>query len=147
MSDECAFCRIIQGEEEGVIAYEDEEHIVIMDKHPYNPGHNLVIPKKHYKTLLEMPKSEAGKLFEKVWLIAKATVKALEADGVHIGQNNGRAARQVIDHVHVHIIPRFHEDEKNGSWPTRKTIPIEESKKLAGLIRQQILSFKEEEIL
>ncbi|MEM1994504.1 MAG: HIT family protein [Nitrososphaerales archaeon] len=144
MAEECTFCRIIQRVEEGVVVYEDDEHLILMDKHPYNPGHNLVIPKKHYKTLLEMPKSEAGKLFEKVWLIAKATVKALDADGIHIGQNNGRAARQVIDHVHVHIIPRFYEDEQNGRWPSRKTIPLEESRKLADMIRQQILHFKEE---
>lgn len=144
MVEECTFCRIIRGDEEGIIVYEDEEHLILMDKHPYNPGHNLVIPKKHYKTLFDMPKSEVGKLFEKVWLIAKATLKALKADGIHIGQNNGRAARQVIDHVHVHIIPRFYEDVKDGSWPARKNIPIEESRKLAGLIRQQILQIKGE---
>jgi len=130
--------------EQGVIVDEDEEYLVLMDKHPYNPGHNLVIPKKHYKTLLDMPKSEVGKLFEKVWLVAKATVKALEADGVHIGQNNGRAARQVIEHVHVHIIPRFYNDTKDGSWPARKTVPVDEMKMLAERIKRQILAYKEE---
>jgi histidine triad (HIT) family protein len=134
----------MQGVERGVIIDEDEEYLVLMDKHPYNPGHNLVIPKKHYKTLLDMPKSEVGKLFEKVWLVAKATVKALKADGVHIGQNNGRAARQVIDHVHVHIIPRFYNDTKDGSWPTRKTIPLEEMERLAERIKRQILAYEEE---
>jgi histidine triad (HIT) family protein len=134
----------MQGVERGVIIDEDEEYLVLMDKHPYNPGHNLVIPKKHYKTLLDMPKSEVGKLFEKVWLVAKATVKALKADGVHIGQNNGRAARQVIDHVHVHIIPRFYNDTKDGSWPARKTIPLEEMERLAERIKRQILAYEEE---
>jgi histidine triad (HIT) family protein len=134
----------MQGVERGVIIDEDEEYLVLMDKHPYNPGHNLVIPKKHYKTLLDMPKSEVGKLFEKVWLVAKATVKALKADGVHIGQNNGRAARQVIDHVHVHIIPRFYNDTKDGSWPARKTISLEEMERLAERIKRQILAYEEE---
>jgi histidine triad (HIT) family protein len=134
----------MQGVERGVIIDENEEYLVLMDKHPYNPGHNLVIPKKHYRTLLDMPKSEVGKLFEKVWLVAKATVKALKADGVHIGQNNGRAARQVIDHVHVHIIPRFYNDTKDGSWPARKTIPLEEMERLAERIKRQILAYKEE---
>ena len=144
MAEDCTFCKIIRGMEQGVIVDEDEEYLVLMDKHPYNPGHNLVIPKKHYKTLLDMPKSEVGKLFEKVWLVAKATVKALEADGVHIGQNNGRAARQVIEHVHVHIIPRFYNDTKDGSWPARKTVPVDEMKMLAERIKRQILAYKEE---
>lgn len=142
--EDCTFCRIIRGVEQGVIVDEDDEYLVLMDKHPYNPGHSLVIPKKHYKTLLEMPRSEAGKLFERVWLVAKAAVKALEADGVHIGQNNGRAARQVIEHVHVHIIPRFYNDTEDGSWPVRKSLPVEEMKKLADKIKQQILAYKEE---
>lgn len=144
MPEDCTFCRIILKVEQGVVVDEDEEYVVLMDKHPYNPGHTLVIPKKHYKTLLDMPRSEAGRLFERVWLVAKAAVKALDADGVHIGQNNGRAARQVIDHVHVHIVPRFYNDTLDGSWPVRKSLPVEEMKKLAAQIKQQILAYKEE---
>ena len=143
MAEDCTFCRIILGVERGVIVDEDEEHLVLIDKHPYNPGHTLVIPKKHYKTLLDMPRSEVGRLFERVWLVAKAVVKALEADGVHIGQNNGRAARQVIDHVHVHIIPRYYNDTLDGSWPVRKDISVEEMRKLADRIKQQIRAYKE----
>jgi histidine triad (HIT) family protein len=145
MEEDCTFCRIIRGAEQGVIVDEDEEYLVLMDKHPYNPGHNLVIPKKHYKTLLDMPRAEVGKLFERVWLVAKATLEALEADGVHIGQNNGRAARQVIEHVHVHIIPRFYNDTEDGSWPSRKSLPVEEMRRLADKIRKQILLYKEED--
>jgi histidine triad (HIT) family protein len=145
MEEDCTFCRIIRGAEQGVIVDEDEEYLVLMDKHPYNPGHNLVIPKKHYKTLLDMPRAEVGKLFERVWLVAKATVEALEADGVHIGQNNGRAARQVIEHIHVHIIPRFYNDTEDGSWPSRKSLPVEEMKRLADKIRKQILLYKEDD--
>jgi len=145
MEEGCTFCRIIRGAEQGVIVDEDEEYLVLMDKHPYNPGHNLVIPKKHYKTLLDMPRAEVGKLFERVWLVAKATVEALEADGVHIGQNNGRAARQVIEHVHVHIIPRFYNDTEDGSWPSRKSLPVEEMRRLADKIRKQILLYKEDD--
>jgi histidine triad (HIT) family protein len=142
--EDCIFCRIILGAEQGIIVDEDENYLVLMDKHPYNPGHTLVITKKHYKTLLDMPRSEVGRLFEKVWLVARAAVKALEADGVHIGQNNGRAARQVIDHIHVHIIPRFYNDTLEGSWPVRKNISLEEMKRIADLIKQQIIAYEEE---
>ncbi len=137
--EDCSFCRIIKGVDEGLVAYEDDEHIALMDIHPYNPGHSLVIPKKHYPTIMDMPRSEAGRLFEKVWLVARATVNALKADGVNIGQNNGFAARQVINHVHVHVIPRFYGDTDNGSWPNRKTIAVEEMVRLANLIKEQIL--------
>jgi histidine triad (HIT) family protein len=119
--------------------------LLIIYKHPNKQGNNLLKPKKHYKTLLDMPRAEVGKLFERVWLVAKATVEALKADGVHIGQNNGRAARQVIEHIHVHIIPRFYNDTEDGSWPSRKSLPVEEMKRLADKIRKQILLYKEED--
>jgi histidine triad (HIT) family protein len=115
----CVFCSIIAGKLPKAILYEDRNILVLMDKYPINVGHTLVIPKIHYDNLLLMPPSEVGKLYAIIPVIAKAVIRAVKADGFNVGQNNGRAANQIVPHVHVHIIPRFKEDSPDGKWPVR----------------------------
>ena len=103
----CLFCKIISGEIPSKKVYEDEHVFAFLDINPRNPGHTLVIPKKHYVTLLEMPEKEVGKLFEGVRFVADAVKKGSNADGLSVVQSNGKAAGQVVTHVHVHLIPRF----------------------------------------
>jgi histidine triad (HIT) family protein len=109
-----------------------------MDKYPINPGHTLVMPIRHYETLLQMPPAEVGKLFSLVPAIAKAIVSAVNADGFNVGQNNGIAANQIVPHVHVHIVPRFHDDSPDGKWPARKVSSQEELVKIAYKIKEEI---------
>ena len=82
-----------------------------------------------------MGDDEVGKLFSTVSSLAKGIVKALDANGLNIGQNNGRAANQIVPHVHVHIIPRYSYDSPNGRWPSRNLISDEELEKIAEKIR------------
>jgi histidine triad (HIT) family protein len=65
-------------------------------------------------------------------------VSAVKADGFNVGQNNGIAANQIVPHVHVHIVPRFHDDSPDGKWPARKVAPSEELAKIAHKIKQEI---------
>ncbi len=104
---ECLFCKIVAGEIPSQKVYEDENHLAFLDINPRNPGHTLVIPKKHYETIMNMPDEEAGRLFQTVKRLAAAIKKAMNADGISIAQSNERAAGQVIPHVHFHVIPRF----------------------------------------
>ena len=134
----CSFCQIIRGKERAVVVYDDEEHICIMDRHPFNPGHILAIPKKHYSTIFDMPSSEVGKLFTLVADLAKILVRVMRADGLNIGQNNGAAANQLIFHVHVHLIPRYSQDAAQGRFPARKKMSFEELETTAKLIRQEM---------
>ena len=122
----CIFCSIINGSSEGITVYDNDHFLVLMDKYPISHGHTLVIPKKHYDNLLFMPSDEVGKLYSLVSIIAKAVVSAVSADGFNVGQNNGKSANQIIPHVHVHIIPRFNNDNANGRWPTRYIAKEEE---------------------
>ena len=119
----CIFCSIINRNLSAAIIYEDTNFIVLMDKYPINVGHTLVIPKTHYENLLLMPHQLVGKLYHLVSIISQAVVTAVSADGFNIGQNNGRAANQIVPHVHVHIIPRFNDDSPNGRWPSRSLSP------------------------
>ncbi len=103
----CLFCKIARGEIPAKKVYEDERVFAFLDINPRNPGHTLVIPKNHAVTLLEMSEKDVGKLFESVRYMAEAVQKGTKADGLSIIQSNGKAAGQVVTHVHVHIIPRY----------------------------------------
>lgn len=106
-----------------------------MDKYPINKGHTLVLPKNHHESIFTMVDDEVGELFSTVSFLAKGIMKSLDANGLNIGQNNGRAANQIVPHVHVHIIPRYSYDSPNGRWPSRNLISDEELEKIAEKIR------------
>jgi histidine triad (HIT) family protein len=78
-----------------------------MDIRPASEGHTLVIPKKHYETILDMPEEEVAYLHKIAKRVAVAVKEGMKADGISIIQQNGRAAGQDILHVHVHVIPRY----------------------------------------
>jgi len=114
------FTQIIDRKLPGFFVFEDQNHVAILDKYPIDHGHTLVIPKKPYELLTEMPQNEVAELFSLVPVIAMAVKKATGADAFSIAQNNGKAAKQIIPHVHVHIIPRY--SNKGTVW-TKRNIP------------------------
>ena len=87
--------------------YQDDDCIVILDKYPIDHGHSLIITKKPYEKITDMDTNEVAKLFSKIPKIANAIIMATNADAFSIAQNNGKAAKQIIPHVHIHIIPRY----------------------------------------
>lgn len=131
----CLFCSIIKYKMPAIIIYEDKDFVALMDKYPINPGHSLVIPRSHHESLFSMTPSEVGNLYSTVSTISRAIMSALNADGFNIGQNNGRAANQIIPHVHVHIIPRYADDSREGTWPSRRIGNIEQLKSTAQKIK------------
>jgi histidine triad (HIT) family protein len=120
MNDDCIFCKIISKKAGAVIVFEDDHSLAFLDIHPLNPGHTLVIPKKHYPSMVEMPPEEVGRVFVSVAKVMRGVKKASNADGINIGQSNGRAASQEIFHMHVHVIPRYIHELPSG-FPERKT--------------------------
>mgnify|MGYP001333190239 FL=1 len=114
------FTDIIEGKKPGFIIFEDEKHVAILDKYPIDTGHSLVIPKKPYEKITDMPKDEVAELFSLVPQIANAILKATGAVAFSIAQNNGKEAKQIVPHVHIHIIPRY--ADKATMW-TKRQIP------------------------
>ena len=113
-AEDCIFCNIIERHAPADIVYQDQHSIAFLDIYPLNPGHTLVVSKKHYATLDEMPPEEVGLLFATVAKVMKGVKEAVGADGINIGQSNGKAASQEVFHVHVHIIPRFSQESPGG---------------------------------
>ncbi len=129
----CIFCDILAGKQSGHFIYEDENYVALLDKYPIDVGHALVMPRKHYEKIVDMSEDKVGELFSKIPKIAKAILKATNADAFSLGQNNGRAAKQIIPHVHVHIIPRY--ETKGTVWTKRGISTDEELSELAKQIR------------
>ena len=135
MSDTCIFCKIAQKKAPASIVYEDKKVMAFMSIQPINVGHTLVIPKNHYENVYEIPEEEIAQLYKGVKKITKAVQTSVNAEGIRIIQNNGKAAGQVIFHMHVHIIPMYH----NSSWkhPQNRESKMldKDSKKIIQLIR------------
>ena len=113
--------------------YQDNDCIAILDKYPIDNGHSLIITKKPYEKITDMDVDEVAKLFSKIPKIANAIIKATNADAFSIAQNNGKAAKQIVPHVHVHIIPRYN---KTGIlWTKRKILKDDELNELAQKIK------------
>ena len=114
--------------------YEDDDCLVILDKYPIDNGHSLIITKKPYEKITDMHIDEVSKLFSKIPKIANAIIKATGANAFSIAQNNGKAAKQIIPHVHIHVIPRY--NATGTLWTKRKIMDDNELSKLAEKIKK-----------
>ncbi len=105
LPESCIFCKIARKEAPASRVYEDDKVIAFLSIQPINIGHTLVVPKKHYENIYEIPEEEVAYLYKVVKKVAYAVKNAVSAEGIRIVQNNGRTAGQVIFHLHVHLIP------------------------------------------
>ncbi|MBR4669722.1 MAG: HIT family protein [Butyrivibrio sp.] len=121
MSD-CIFCKIANGEIPSNTIYEDDDFRVILDLGPATKGHALVLPKKHYADLFEIPEEIVAGAVKVAKKVAGIMKEKLGCDGLNLVQNNGEAAGQTVMHFHLHIIPRYKDDGQHILWkPTSPT--------------------------
>jgi histidine triad (HIT) family protein len=114
---DCIFCKITRGEIPCAKIYETDLALSFLDIGPINAGHALVIPKKHYTSIFDIPEEELTACMLVVKKIAAAVYKTSGAAGLNLLQNNFRAAGQLVEHVHFHLIPRHEQDGFMSSWP------------------------------
>ncbi len=108
--EECIFCKIAKGEIPSERILETENFFAIKDANPKVKGHALVIPKKHYGTLLDVPSSLLGEFFETAKQLALKLLEKEKAEGFNVVVNNYEVAGQLVPHVHIHILPRKKDD-------------------------------------
>ncbi|MCK9352021.1 MAG: HIT family protein [Candidatus Paceibacterota bacterium] len=135
--DNCLFCKIIRGEIPSTKVYEDENSFAFLSISPNNHGHTLVIPKKHFRNMLDMDEKTASDLALAVRKISKGVFEGSKAEGLNIIMNNESSAGQAVFHAHMHIIPRFTDDGLR-SW--EKNVPYEngEATQIAENIKAKI---------
>jgi hypothetical protein len=117
MKDEnCIFCKLANGDIPTATVYEDEYLRAIMDAAPANKGHIIILPKSHAADIYELEDEYVSRAFVMAKKLAVALKKLTGCDGVNILQNNGGAAGQTVFHFHVHVIPRFKDDDCTIVW-------------------------------
>lgn len=136
MSRECPFCGIIRGEQESEKVYEDEDVLAILDIRPSTPGHTLVIPKKHKQNINQLSEADMASLFSAVDKVVEKIGSALSPDGFNVGWNQGEAAGQAVPHIHIHVLPRFEDDQGGPVQAVVRNEPDEDVSSLATKIRK-----------
>ncbi len=113
----CVFCEIRDGRRASLRVAENDRAFAIMDIHPLSDGHALVIPRTHTETIFTLADADLVALFRLTYLLASGIRRALAPEGLMLLQLNGTAAHQSVPHVHVHLIPRWHQDRLGFDWP------------------------------
>jgi len=134
---DCIFCKMVAGQIPVARVYEDEIVFAFLDIGPISDGHTLVIPKQHFEKLHDCPPELLGEVASRLGRIAGAVAAAMNADGYNLLCNNGRAAGQLIEHLHFHIVPRNVGDGVFDRWPSYK-YPHGKIEKIADKIRENL---------
>lgn len=107
----CIFCDIAAGKIPSHKLYEDDTVIAFFDVNPTSYGHCLVVPKEHTDTFLDCPPQLRDHVFEVAQQLANKLEERLHCDGINVLSNIHEAAGQSVHHFHVHLIPRYVNDD------------------------------------
>lgn len=133
MSEACEFCKIVGRDDPDVREVFRDEHVVaFFPTEPAVLGHLLVIPRRHARDIWALDADEAAHLSRATLLLAAAIREALKPEGLNVIQSNGDVATQTVEHLHVHLVPRWPGDAMGRIWPA-ETDYSEESKERAML--------------
>ena len=133
--ENCIFCALGQGSIPSHNVYEDEKFFAFLDINPANPGHLVLAPKAHFRSIMEMGVEDYSRFF----VVARALSLALMeygAEGINFLHSMGEAAGQRVPHVIIHIIPRYKSDSVHLVWDPQK---MDESK--LSELRSRIMAF------
>ncbi len=139
--DACVFCEIVcEQRDQGVIAYQGEEVVVFpsRDQRPMNQGHMLVVTRRHFRNLYDVPPELDAELLGCARRTAQAVQQLFHASGTTIKQNNESPGQDVF-HAHVHVMPRhFNDGDLSAPYQTVDLATrVEQAQRLAGLMRCQ----------
>jgi len=134
---DCVFCKMVAGHIPVAKVYEDDVAFAFLDIAPISNGHSLLIPKQHVSCLHECSAELLGRVCSCLGKIANAVVVAMNADGYNVLCNTGKAAGQLVGHLHFHMIPRKNGDGLFDTWPAREYAEGE-IEEVAARIREHI---------
>lgn len=125
-NDNCIFCKLANGDIPTRTVYEDNDFRVILDTAPATKGHALILPKSHADNLYELEDAIASKTLVLAKKLATMMTEKLKCDGFNLMQNNGECAGQTVSHFHMHLIPRYSNDNQkillNPTKPTDEAL-------------------------
>lgn len=112
----CIFCKVVASEIPAAVVYESESILAFLDVAPLSEGHLLVVPREHCSRLHDLSAAACAEIGSVLPKLGRAVLDVTGAEGFNILQNNGEAAGQVVDHVHLHLIPRRMDDGLGYRW-------------------------------
>lgn len=118
--DQCIFCKIINKELPADIVFENEHVLAFLDIAPINKGHTLVVPKSHHNSISTPSEDELLNIMKAASQIGRALMKGCDYDGFNLHLSNGNCAGQVVDHAHMHVVPRIGTDGFHWNWRSLK---------------------------
>ena len=134
---DCLFCRIVAGEVDSHLVFEDETCVAFLDARPLFHGHTLLVPREHHETLWDLPDELIAPLFANAKRLSVAVRDAMESQGAFVAMNN--VVSQSVPHLHVHIAPRNRKDGLRGFfWPRSKYRSDEQAAAVAAKIRAEL---------
>lgn len=116
-TEDCIFCKMVDGDIPTSVVYEDNVCLAFMDIYPIAKGHCLLIPKKHFENTLDVDPVVMSYLSEKLITLNRKIDRAMQPDGILNIIANGEGAGQEVTHLHIHLIPRNHGDEFGFQFP------------------------------
>lgn len=137
MTDDCVFCGIVDGEIPNHTVYEDDDVLAFLDVNPVVEGHVLVIPKEHHERVTDMDAETTAAVFDTAREVATAVESGLEPDGFNLFQTNGAAAGQEVFHAHVHVLPRWSDDDVEFSFP-RHELGDDEAERVLSALHEEL---------
>lgn len=133
----CIFCKIATGVIPSATVYEDDSFRVIMDIAPASKGHAIILPKTHAANVFELSEEDASNVFVVAKKVATAMKEEYGCEGINILQNNGEVAGQTVFHFHMHLIPRYHDDEVTIKWAHKDQYDYDYAK-MAEAVKQRL---------
>jgi len=108
----CVFCEALRGEsDQSLIVFRGTSCFVILNLHPYNNGHVMVVPLRHVARLADLSLDEATEMMGLTRAVEMALQELYQPHGFNMGLNLGKSAGAgVLDHLHMHVVPRWHGD-------------------------------------
>jgi histidine triad (HIT) family protein len=140
MQADCTFCQIVSGELPADLVDEDDRTVAFMDMNPATLGHLLVVPRRHVTDLLSTSAEDWLAVAATARRMARRVMAAFHAGGVDLLQPNWdpSGGNQAAAHLHVHVVPRYHDDQLGTWWTPQTTDPgeiTEAARRLAALGR------------
>ncbi|MFA5098650.1 MAG: HIT family protein [Candidatus Paceibacterota bacterium] len=132
---DCLFCKIANKEIPAQVVYESNDATAVLDVNPRAPGHTMVLPKVHAANILELPDSKIEGVFKAVKETTDLLAKKLKPDGFTIGINHGKVSGQTVEHLHIHIIPRWNNDGGGSIHSVVDNKPTESLEEIVKLIK------------
>lgn len=136
--EDCPFCLIAAGlDARAEVICEGNDWVALFPSEPATPGHSLVIPRLHVADLWELPRGLETEVMRALITVGNAIREALNPDGLNLISSSGREAEQTVFHMHLHLVPRWADDNFGRIWPPKKVMAPRLKEELAEMIRQR----------